>query len=72
MATIPIAFRSGHEATGVRGGGAVSLRFAITVSMLLCGVSAATAQAQKPSLPDDLRPELERMVAEARAAAGGP
>lgn len=25
-----------------------------------------------PDLPDDLRPELERMVAEARAAAGGP
>lgn len=73
MATIPFACRSGQKAAGVRGGGAVLLRLALAVSMLLCGASAATAQAQKSSPPDDLRPAYATTadVAEGKRVADG-
>ena len=72
MASIPMACPR-HEAAGIWDCGVATLRFAIPVLLLLCGVSAATAQARKSSVLDDLRPAYATTtdVAEGKRVADG-
>lgn len=73
MATIPIACGSQPRAAGIRDCSAHPLLLMVAALVLLCRVSAATAQAPKASATDDLRPAYATStdVAEGKRVADG-